>query len=290
LRALALGSKGTPNEEAFAGAYAFCDPTGGGGKGLDGDGVTTTDSATALDGAETRLLDGVTHYPWTAASPLADLIAPDLTKAYRAGKPWYGTEKVLDEWVPWLLEPFADSMPEIPEPRESPADVVKLCALKKDVPASVVSRYLEKLEAEVARERDASRWSAEIFGNAASGDVYSWDLVWSSSVADLPVVGDLLGGYFPNRETLQWDLEGRRLDLEVELFPTDWKKEFSFDAPCIQVEGKNLCFDADAGTLTYQVIDKPTTWTLIFADAEAGVIAARSSLSGYSVIRRNYFK
>ena len=34
------------NEDALAGAYAFCDPSGRGGEGLDGDGVTTIDSAT----------------------------------------------------------------------------------------------------------------------------------------------------------------------------------------------------------------------------------------------------
>ena len=87
LRALAVGATGTPNEEALAGAYAFCDPTGGGGEGLEGDGVTTSASAIALEGAETRLLEGVTHYPWTSA-PFADQIAPALTKAFRRGKPW----------------------------------------------------------------------------------------------------------------------------------------------------------------------------------------------------------
>ena len=107
LRALAVGATGTPSSEALAGAYAFCDPTGNGGEGLEGDGVTTSESATALCGAETRLLDGVTHYPWTSA-PLHDLLVPELAHAYREGKPWYGSEEILDEWLPWLLAPWSD--------------------------------------------------------------------------------------------------------------------------------------------------------------------------------------
>ena len=109
VRVLAVGATGTSSDEALAGAYAFCDPSGRGGEGLDGDGVTTSVSAVALPGAETRLLAGVTHYPWTAA-PFADWIAPGLTKAYRDGKPWYGSERALDEWLPWLLEPWAASL------------------------------------------------------------------------------------------------------------------------------------------------------------------------------------
>ena len=31
-------------------------------------------------------------------------------KAYRDGKPWYGSERALDEWLPWLLEPWAASL------------------------------------------------------------------------------------------------------------------------------------------------------------------------------------
>ena len=38
--------------------------------------------------------------------------AKALTKAYRDGKPcpWYGSERALDEWLPWLLEPWAASL------------------------------------------------------------------------------------------------------------------------------------------------------------------------------------
>eukprot|EP00966_Prymnesium_polylepis_P320200 7376582-Prymnesium_polylepis.2 len=101
---LAVGATGTPGDSSgdlTLGAYSFCTASGSGGELLDGDGVTTTESSVAWEGAETLLLSGVTHYPWTAA-PLADQVAPELTQAYREGKPWYGDADALSQWLPWL--------------------------------------------------------------------------------------------------------------------------------------------------------------------------------------------
>ena len=53
---------------------------------------------------ETLELEGVTHYPWTAPGPVADLVAPELTAAYRAGRPWYGSDGPRQLWARWLLE------------------------------------------------------------------------------------------------------------------------------------------------------------------------------------------
>jgi hypothetical protein len=50
------------------------------------------------------VLEGTTHYPWTAPGPVADVVAPELTKAYREGKPWYGDDGPRSEWVRWLKE------------------------------------------------------------------------------------------------------------------------------------------------------------------------------------------
>ena len=61
VRTLAVGATGTSADEALAGAYAFCDPTGRGGADLDGDGVTTSESAVALAGASTLLLEGAAY-------------------------------------------------------------------------------------------------------------------------------------------------------------------------------------------------------------------------------------
>ena len=107
VRTLAVGATGTPGAtsgDLTKGAYSFCEPSGTGGEALDGDGVTTTASATTLAGAETLILDGTTHYPWTAPGPVADVVAPELTKAYREGKPWYGSDGPRSEWVRWLKE------------------------------------------------------------------------------------------------------------------------------------------------------------------------------------------
>eukprot|EP00965_Chrysotila_dentata_P134874 4460978-Pleurochrysis_carterae.AAC.1 len=114
VRVLAIGATGSPGNSSGSltlGSYSFCTVDGKGGELLDGDGMTTTEASVSLDGAETLVLDSVTHYPWTAA-PLADLVAPELTRAYRAGKPWYGSESVIDTWLPWLTQPFREGTKE----------------------------------------------------------------------------------------------------------------------------------------------------------------------------------
>ena len=107
VRVLAVGGSGTggTDNSVSGGAYSFCTPEGSGGDALDGDGLTTVDSAVGLPGAQTRILEGVTHYPWTKA-PLADQLVPELAAEFRNGKPWYGSDEVLPDWLPWLLEPF----------------------------------------------------------------------------------------------------------------------------------------------------------------------------------------
>lgn len=111
---LAVGSRGTPGDSSGSltrGAYSFCTAAGQGGELLDGDGITTAESSIDLDGAEVLMLDGVLHYPFTAPGPLADLFAPELAQAYREGKPWYGSEGVLDSWAPWLLARCDEAVP-----------------------------------------------------------------------------------------------------------------------------------------------------------------------------------
>ena len=105
VRCLAVGGSGLPGDSSGGlteGAYSFCTPDGTGGESMDGDGLTTLESAIALDGAETMVLDGTTHYPWSTA-PFADWIAPELTKAYREGQPWYGSDQRVERWLPWLV-------------------------------------------------------------------------------------------------------------------------------------------------------------------------------------------
>jgi len=108
IRGLAVGSTGTPGDSSGTltkNGYAFCSGIED-GSALDGDGLTTIESAMALDGkhVEKKVLDGVTHYPWSDAGIWGDLLAPDLAKEHKAGKPWYGDEKVVDQWVGFLFD------------------------------------------------------------------------------------------------------------------------------------------------------------------------------------------
>lgn len=257
--------------------------------------MTTCDSALSLPGAQTKLLDGVTHYPWTT-TPFSDVLAPNLAKAFRGGKPWYGSWRTLDEWAPWLLQPFEDESISraTADAAECAAEaVVTRCALERSVPADEVLRALEKLEG-----RPPSRaWDDSLFVDESSGSAASWELVWSSAVVGLPLIGGLLRGYFPTRETLKWDLAASRLDLEVELLPfmprldvqgvSDLSQSLLPKSPTVNIEGSDLVWDAQEATLSYSVNEKPkSTWTLLLADKDAGVIAARSSVTGLNIIRR----
>lgn len=115
VRCLAVGGTGTlgGSNSFSAGAYAFCTPDGADGELLDGDGLTTVESAVGIadgPGVDRQTVEGVTHYCWSSA-PFADQLVPELTKAFRDGQPWYGSESVLDangSWCEWLLEACKD--------------------------------------------------------------------------------------------------------------------------------------------------------------------------------------
>jgi len=108
IRGLAVGATGSPGDSSgklTRNAYSFCDPTGtGDGSDVDGDGLTPIESALSMEGKDvTKItLDGVTHYPWSDAGIWGDLFAPDLSKEHREGKPWYGDDDIVDQWVGFL--------------------------------------------------------------------------------------------------------------------------------------------------------------------------------------------
>ena len=57
--------------------------------------------------------------------------------------------------------------------------------------------------------------------------------------------------------------------------------------PRISIVGEGLAFDEAAQTLTYAIKDKPPSqWRLLYLDRAAGVMAARSSVTGLNVIKR----
>ena len=146
---------------------------------------------------------------------------------------------------------------------DTPAAVLTRCALQRDSPAEDVLRTLEELERAQCTEPAAV---ADFDGR--------WELVWSSAATKLP----LLNGYMPNRELLSWDLQAAQLRLEIETLPF---------LPKISIVGEGLAFDEAAQTLTYAIKDKPPSqWRLLYVDRAAGVMAARSSVTGLNVIKR----
>jgi pimeloyl-ACP methyl ester carboxylesterase len=83
------------------GSYAFCSEYGMDVSQVDGDGVTPIESAFAWKGAEQLVVEGVTHFCWSKVAG-SSLVAPELTKDEANGRPWYGSDNILDQWVPFL--------------------------------------------------------------------------------------------------------------------------------------------------------------------------------------------
>jgi pimeloyl-ACP methyl ester carboxylesterase len=104
IRQLAVGGTGFMGGEWGAltqGSYSFCCDQGSDGSAYDGDGVTPIHSSLGWKGAERLVVDGSTHFCWSDVFG-GNLVAPELTKDHAAGRPWYGSDSVLDQWVGWL--------------------------------------------------------------------------------------------------------------------------------------------------------------------------------------------
>ena len=105
VRTLAVGSTGFMGGEWGAltqGSYSFCCPDGSDGTSYSGDGVTPIFSSLAIEGAETLQLEGCTHFCWSDAFG-SDWVAPELTKDHKEGRPWYGSEGVVEKWADWII-------------------------------------------------------------------------------------------------------------------------------------------------------------------------------------------
>lgn len=107
VRGLAVGATGFPGNSSgwfTRGSYDFCDGDSD-GYYQDGDGVTTIESALALQGdrVEKLVFDRVMHYSWKDSGWVGPLIAPELTRLSREGVPWYGDDEIVDQWVDFLL-------------------------------------------------------------------------------------------------------------------------------------------------------------------------------------------
>lgn len=105
VRGLAVAGAGYPGDSSgdfTRNSYGFC--LGGDGSAVDGDGVTPVGSALSFPGAETMVLDGCTHFPWSEVLG-GGLVAPDLARSYREEEgAWYGSDGVIEKWAGWLKE------------------------------------------------------------------------------------------------------------------------------------------------------------------------------------------
>jgi hypothetical protein len=145
------------------------------------------------------------------------------------------------------------------------ARLLRQCASERSVDAAKIICALVRLE---------QLPSPSIPADAITG---VFELIFSSAVADLPLVGGLLGGYLPNREIITFDLANTEMTLKVETLPF---------LPTIDICGKNLVWNAEEATLEYTIQGKESAsrWKVLFADEY--VVAARSSVTGLNVIQR----
>jgi len=105
VRSLAVAGSGFRGAEwggLTQGAYAFCCPNQSDGTSYDGDGITPVGSALALKGAEQMTFDDVTHFCWSDLVA-SNWVAPELTKAHKEGRPWYGDEGIIEKWADWIV-------------------------------------------------------------------------------------------------------------------------------------------------------------------------------------------
>jgi hypothetical protein len=103
-RALAVGGTGFRGDawgSLTRGAYAFCCPNGSDGTSYDGDGLTPLFSALAMPRATQKVVDGVSHFCWSDVFG-GEILAPELAKDHREGRPWYGSDEIVDQWADWL--------------------------------------------------------------------------------------------------------------------------------------------------------------------------------------------
>jgi len=97
------GFKGDEWGDLTLGAYGFCCPNGTDGSQYEGDGVTPVFSALGMPGADSMVIDGVTHFCWSDVFG-GNLVAPELTEDHRNGRQWYGSDAVIDEWAGFITD------------------------------------------------------------------------------------------------------------------------------------------------------------------------------------------
>ncbi|CAJ1935160.1 unnamed protein product [Cylindrotheca closterium] len=110
VRTLAVAGKGFSGDQwggMTKGAYSFCCPDGSDGATYDGDGMTPIFSSLAMPNSESLILpqEKVNHFGWTDVGWVGKQVAPELYQDMETNQsPWYGSDEVVAEWLPWILE------------------------------------------------------------------------------------------------------------------------------------------------------------------------------------------
>eukprot|EP01083_Nonionella_stella_P116114 344793_1 len=126
-------------------------------------------------------------------------------------------------------------------------NVLQKCAIDRSAKASDVIETLEKLERSLTSKPlgSTSIYLKEVdLSTALDG---TFELIFSSAIANLPILGNLCGGYMPNKEIITFDLEKKEMSLVVELLPF---------LPSIDIFGESLTLNKDGATLEYVVQGK----------------------------------
>lgn len=152
-------------------------------------------------------------------------------------------------------------------------NILRNCANKRSVDAKTVISTLEEME--TLRDRGNSFFTKELVDG-------KFELIFSSSVANLPFIGSIFNGYMPNKEIITFDFEQGQMSLLVEILPF---------LPTINIYGDSLKLK-DGVAIEYTIrgkskkqnSPKSSRWDLLYADDE--IVAAKSSVTGLNVIRR----
>lgn len=148
----------------------------------------------------------------------------------------------------------------------SPQEVLSECVTTRSTPADQVIRELQKL--------DNATDPPKILPSNVVG---KFELVFSSGVANLPLVGRILNGYLPNKEIIEFNPEEGFVTLDVETLPF---------VPTISIKGNNLQWNQESAVLSYIIEgnDKRSEWKVLYADDS--MVAAKSSVTGLNIIKR----
>ena len=168
-------------------------------------------------------------------------------------------------------------------------EILESCALDRNVDSKILIETLKSLEKQREDTLSTGTTSTSIPKDLVTG---AFELIFSSSVANLPVVGFLCKGYMPNREIISFDFDdekgrGGKLKLDVETIPNV--------IPTITIIGDDLMYNEETNTISYKVRKndkkdgassdvKTSEWKILYATDK--IVAAKSSVTGYNVIRR----